>query len=255
MEARNQIVFNLKQFYYYSHDYEWTEMPYYWFCFFKIDGTVCRINQRLETEGKIKIYQPLSGIENLASLEPDNNDTIPIPCAIGQKSVKIESFKVPGLFNQPTLKIPEPEVGCVVVFMNKSCFETDRTNQYPVLIADTIATYFNELIPLLNKKKKSALNSSLTLASILEDRVIKSANQTQSYWKRIFSDFSVDATVWKFSLSELRELKSVLLTKNWVNEGTWELSGEITLIENPVQSQPKNTKTTLQRGMKFKYQP
>src|SRR5690606_21754990 len=256
METRNQLIFNLKQFYYYSQDYEWTaEMPYYWFCFFKIDGTGCRINERLETEGKIKIYQPLSGIENLASLEPDKNDAIPSPGVLGKKSIYLKPISAPDFMGDPTPGILEPEFGCVVVFMNKSCFETDKTNHYPVLLSGSIEHYFNELIPLLNKKKKPGFNSSLELSEILEEQIIKYAKQTQPYWKRFLLEFSADATIWKFSLSELRELQSISITKNWVNQGNWELSGEITLAEKLRDSKPKNTKTTLQRSTKLKHQP
>ena len=232
MESSTKILFNLKQFFYHSNNYEWTsEMPFFWFCFFKIDGTNCKMNKSLQMEGKVSLYTTLEKIENLNNFESDKSDIIRIPDFLGKKEITLEPIPVPEFIRESTLKKPEPQVGCAMVFMDRNCFFADSQNELPSLLTEIIQKKLNESIPNLNKSKNTLINKTPLLANLLETTVLEATQKHKPFWHKFISSSRADATVWKFSANELEELNSISLTKNWVNEGTWELSGSIT-IEN-----------------------
>ena len=251
MEDSQKVVFNLNQFYYHSNNYDWTtEMPYYWFCFFKIDGDSCRLNEDFKLEGSVSLYTPLDKIADLSALESDKKeDFIKIPESSGKKEIFLKPIPVPGFAKDSSLKKPEPQVGCVVVFMNKSCFLSDVENQLAPLLASTVQNQLNELLSEFNYRKTILTDKTKSLSRMLETIIQKATLEKQPFWKRFFSENKVDATTWKFSAGELEELDSISLTKNWTNEGTWELSGNISLSRN--RPSPK----TKSQQKELSYQP
>lgn len=255
MEDSQKVIFNLNQFYYHSNNYEWTtEMPYYWFCFFKMDGDNCLLNEDFKLEGFVSLYTPLDKIGDLSALESDKKeDFIKIPESSGKKEISLKPIPVPKFVKDSTLKKPEPQVGCAVVFMNKSCFLSDVENQLAPLLASTVQNQLNELLSKFNYRKTALTNKTKSLSRILETVVHKATIEKQPFWKRFLSESKVDATIWKFSAGELEELNSISLTKNWTNEGTWELSGNISLSRN--YPYPTFSPKTKSQQKEFSYQP
>jgi len=256
MESSSQVVFNLDRFYYHSNNFEWTsEMPFFWFCFFKIDGSNCKMNESLSLEGKVSLYTPLEKIENLNNLESDKSDYIKIPEHIGKKEIIIEPIPVPEFIKGSPIKKPEPQVGCITIFVDRNCFLADPENEFPSLLSTTIQQQLDELIPTLNHRKIGSTNKNKPLANLLETVILNSSQKRQPFWKRFISENRADATIWKFSASELEELGTISLTKNWTNEGTWELSGSISLEKvNPYPTFSKKD-TSLQKRKKRSYTP
>jgi len=239
MESSSKVIFNLNQFFYHSHNYDWTnEMPFFWFCFFKIDGTNCRLNESLILEGKTSLYTPLEKIETLNNLVPDQDDAIQIPEYIGKKEIVIKPIPIPEFIKESTIKKPEPQIGCVTIFMNRNCFLADWKNELPTLLSSTLQAQLDKLIPTLNHKNTALVNKNKPLANLLETTILNSSQKQQPFWKKFISENRVDATIWKFSASELAELQTISLTKNWTNEGTWELSGNISLEKESVSPYP-----------------
>lgn len=257
MECSSKIIFDLDKFYYHNHNYEWTsEMPFFWFCFFKIDGSNCKMNDSFALEGKTTLYTPLEKIENLNNLEPDKKDYIKIPEHIGKKEVSIEPIPVPEFIKDSIIKNPEPQVGCITVFMDKNCFLADSENEFPFLLSASVQQQLDNLIPTLNQKKFASTGKNRPLANLLETIILESSQKRQPFWKRFISEYKADATIWKFSAGELEELGSISLTKNWTNEGTWEMSGSIALEKvNPYPTFSKNETTPSYKRTEHSYTP
>lgn len=236
MESSSLIKFDIDRFFYHSNNYEWTsEMPYFWFCFFKIDGSTCKLNDSLSLEGKASIYTPFEKIETLNNFESDKGDIIRIPDYLGKKDISVKPISVPEFIQESTVKKPEPQVGCVTVFMNKNCFLADSKNELPNLFSTIIQEQLDNSIPTLNEKKAALTNKTKPIANRLESAILNLSRKQLPFWKKFISEKKADATVWKFFSSELADLQTISLTKNWTNEGTWELSGSISL-ENPTFS-------------------
>lgn len=228
MSTNIKVSFNLNHFYYHNENYEWTnEMPYFWFSFFKIDGTTCKLNENLTLEGVPTLYNPLKKMMGINSIEADKQDIIQIPRELGREEFTLKSISVPDFVSNSNIPDMESHIGCIAVLMNEDCAMNDEKNNYAEILKSTSQKYLHDLIPILDENQ-SVIDLHLNnLKEEIEINIKKESNKNQSFWKRLTSENIIDTTIWKFSSDELISLNYASLTKFWGTEGLWELSGKI----------------------------
>lgn len=226
------ISCNLNHFCYHNESYDWTtEMPYFWFSFFKIDGSNCKLNEALQLEGNATIYSKFKKIESLTSLEPDKQDVLKIPSKIGREEMTLKPIPVPDFVNKNKIDNLESYVGCIAVLMNEECALNDEKNLYSKILNQIIQNSLNDLIPHLTENQ-STINKNLhDLKDKIELKLNEESKKNQSFWKRLTTENIIETTIWTFSSDELKALHSVSLAKYWGNEGLWELSGKVKVAE------------------------
>ncbi|SMC60534.1 hypothetical protein [Moheibacter sediminis] len=227
------ISFNLNHFYYHNDNYEWTnEMPYFWFSFFKIDGTSCKFNENLELEGTPTIYNPFNKIIGINNIEADKQDIIQIPKELGREEFTLTPISVPDFVKKTNIHDMESYIGCIVVLMNEDCALNDEKNIYAKILQATSQKYLNELIPLLNENQTIIDEHLIKLKENIEINIKTESKKNQSFWKRLTTENIINTTIWTFSSDELKSLRSASLAKYWGTEGIWELSGKVKVKEN-----------------------
>lgn len=239
MRTDLKISFHLDHFYYHNENYEWTnEMPRFWFCFFKIDGTTCKLNESLQLEGNAVIYSSFEKMESLNNIEPDKHDVIRLPVGLGREEINLKPIPVPEFVKKTGMEDIEAQVGCIVVLMNESCATNDENNCYSKILTATIQDSLNEWIPWLSHDKNNSYKYFDGLKYDIKSKILQESRKNQSFWKRLTTENIVNTTIWKFSSDELRTMHSVSLTQYWGTEGLWELSGELKIqkAELPVRT-------------------
>lgn len=240
MRTELKISFNLNHFYYHNDNYEWTnEMPYFWFSFFKIDGSTCKFNENLELEGIPTIYYPFNKVIGISNIEADKQDIIQIPKELGHEEFTLSPISVPDFVKKTSIHDMESYIGCIAVLMNEDCALNDEKNTYAKILESTSQKYLNKLIPLLNGNQ-NVIDEHLTeLKENIEINVKNESKKNQSFWKRLTTENIVNTTIWTFSSDELKSLHSASLAKYWGTEGIWELSGKVK-IKDPQIKKLKN---------------
>ncbi len=237
------ISFHLDHFYYHNENYEWTtEMPRYWFSFFKIDGSGCKLNESLRLEGKAVVYSPFEKMENLNSIEPDKQDVLRIPYQLGYEEINLKPIPVPEFVKKSGIESVESYAGCIVVLMNEYCASNDEKNTYSQLLTTTIQNSLDRLIPHLNHDNKNIPKHLETMQQEIDTVILQESEKNQSFWKRLTTESIVNSTVWKFSSDELSNMNSVSLTKYWGRDGLWELSGDLKIKKPKSQNRSKTRK-------------
>lgn len=228
MRTEIRASLNLNHFYYHNENYEWTtEMPCFWFSFFKIDGSTCQLNESLGLEGNAVVYSSFNKVEKLNNIKPDNFDFLRIPPHLGMKEITLLPIPVPSFVQKNGIEDLESYMGCVAVLMNEECAENDDKNNYSRILKSTIQTSLNELVPLVNKRNDLIINHLDQLKKDIEFKIVKESKKQQNFWKRITTENIVNTTIWKFSSEELYNMAPLSLAKYWGSEGIWELAGEI----------------------------
>jgi hypothetical protein len=250
MRTDLKITFHLDHFYYYNENYEWTtEMPYFWFSFFKIDGDTCKLNEDLKLEGNAVVSSSFTKMENLNNIEPDKYDVIRIPSQLGFEQVKLKPIPVPEFVKKSGINELKAFTGCVAVLMNEECAALDENNSYPEILHSTLQNSLDELIPCLNFEEKNICKYLESIQQDLESKILSESRKNQSFWKRWTTDKIINSTIWKFSSDELSTMKSFSLTQYWGTEGLWELSGEVKVqkakYSTEVKLRKKRTQQTL----------
>lgn len=249
MRTDLNISFGLDHFCYHNKNYDWTtEMPYFWFSFFKIDGTSCKIDDSLKLYGNAIIYSSFDKIECLRSMEADKQDAIQIPPDLGFKEITLTPIPVPDFVKKTKIDNLESYVGCVSVLMNEECAINDEKNTFVEILVSTVQNTLNELIKILNEGQSKVQEHFESLKNIIEQKIKTECRKNQSFWKRFTSENIIETTIWFFSSDELKSLGSVSLVKYWEMEGVWELSGKVKLTE--IQTTKKN-KSDLKSRKKY----
>lgn len=228
MRTDLKISFHLDHFYYHNENYEWTsEMPYFWFSFFKIDGTTCRLNGSLQLEGTAVVSSPFEKMESLSNIEPDKHDVIRVPSHLGFEEFNLQPIPVPEFVKKSGINDLKAHAGCVVVLMNEDCASLDGSGTYSEILRSTLQNSLNELIPFLNYEEKNISKYLEGIRNDLESNILCESKKNQSFWKRWTTEKIVNASLWKFSSDELNRMHSMSLAQYWGTEGLWELSGEL----------------------------
>lgn len=233
MRADLKISCHLNHFYYHNESYDWTtEMPYFWFSFFKIDGSNCKLNEELELEGTTSIYSGFNKIESLKNIEPDKQDILKIPLNLGFETITVSPVSVPEFVKNNKIDNLESYFGCVAVLMNEECALNDEKNAYPEILKSTIQKSLNQLITQINQNQTVIDAHLQKLKEEINLKITAESKNNQSFWKRLTTENIIETTVWIFSSDELKSLNSVSLLKYWGTEGLWELSGKVKVKEN-----------------------
>ncbi len=250
MRTDLKVSFHLDHFYYHNDNYEWTnEMPHFWFSFFKIDGTTCRLNDSLQLEGNAVVYSSFNKVESLNSIEPDKHDIIRIPLDFGHEEINLMPIPVPEFVKKNGIEDMESYAGCIAVLMNEDCATNDENNTYTTILNSTVQNSLNQLIPSLSNDKKNIYKYLRQLKNDIEDKIVYEANKNQNFWKRLTAENIVNTTIWKFSSDELKSMNSISLAKYWGTEGIWELLGEVKIKET--QSSVKEAKYRKKQTIKI----
>lgn len=222
----------MDSFSYFNENYDWTnEMPYFWFSFFKIDGTTCKLDESLKIKGKPVIYNNFKKFENVNNFEPDRQDIIKIPAYLGQKELTLEPIPSPNFMMKTKLNA-ESYLGCIAFMMNEECAASDLNNNYIKILKTLIQNSLDELVQILHMNQKTVFDHLENLKENIESKIISESRKEQSFWKRLTNNVMLDTTIWFFSAEELKKLQSVSLEKFWGTEGRWTLSGKIKVNES-----------------------
>lgn len=243
MRTDLKITFHLDHFYYHNENYEWTtEMPYFWFSFFKIDGTTCKLNQNLRLEGSAVINSSFTKMINLNNLEPDKYDVLRIPLRLGYEEIRLQPIPVPEFVKKSGIKELKAFTGCMAILMNEECAVLDENNSYSNILTSVLQNSLDELIPYLNFEEKNICKYFEGIQYDIESQILIESRKNQSFWKRWATDKIVNVKIWNFNSDELNKMNSISLTKHWGTEGLWELSGEVKVQRKKTNSDIKSRK-------------
>lgn len=241
MRTELKVSCRLNRFYYHNDNYDWTtEMPYFWFSFFKIDGSNCHLTEDFQLEGSAAIYSNFKKFKSLSNILPDKKDVIKIPSDLGKQDLTLIPIAVPEFLVQNGFKNMEPYVGCVAVLANEQCALNDEKNNYHQILMQTIQSALDQVIKQTRSAKIEMDDLLVQLKNEIETNILSEAKHNQSFWKRLTTENEVNATIWIFPSDELESIISVSLLKYWGTDGLWELSGKVKVTDPQIKSQRFN---------------
>lgn len=233
MKSNVNVSIKLNHFSYHNNEFDWTtEMPNFWFSFFKIDGSNCKLNDELQLEGKANIYSSFKKIESLRNIEPDRQDVLTVPNNLANEKVSLIPISVPQFAKSAEIGNFESYAGCIAVLMNDDCISNDEKNKYVSILNEIIQNSLDELIPLLNGQQNKIDKHLHDLKKLIKYKINQESRKNKSFWRRFRTENIIETTIWIFSSEELKSLQSISLTKYWGIEGVWKLSGKIKIQDN-----------------------
>ncbi|MFT3947574.1 MAG: hypothetical protein QM763_11450 [Agriterribacter sp.] len=257
MRNNLNVTFNFDRLKCYDEADGWgSAEPYMWTIFFKIDGTTCRLNDSLMLEGTATIFTTPGSHGNLGDNDVDAGDTVSVPSAIGEKSMVLTPIPVPDSVKQVGIDDVTAIAGCIVVLMEEDNVTDDGADSGHSALNAAVQDALNSIIPTLGVSNQQISDDDIkkmadAIQSKVEDAVKNQQNIFENIWSWLNPDDTIGTKVWKFSGDDLLSNNPVALQERWqkvwhpvplgsfqypgywINNGDWELFGNITTSEIP----------------------
>lgn len=230
MRTGLKLKFNFNKFVNLENGFDWTsEMPNYWLCYFKIDGSTCELDFNLNFNGSAEVFSPMKSFESILQYEYNSKDEIIIPKNIQSKEISLEPIQVPKFVRKNGISDIDAYSGCIVIFTNNEYHPEKKLIKY---LQNYIQNSLNDLVTYLANPKENIIEYLNMLKKDIENILIKKTRKKRNFWDSLAPDYKVDPSIWLFSGDELLQYKNVSLIKYWGIDNLWKLIGEITIDPN-----------------------